>query len=1584
MSVARRLLLVAVPAIFGLALLAPSLAPQLWPDAAAPVGAAELLADLTQLDASAKIESELKVLDASDPTAPRVPIVVQSTLPVALDGFAGYVHAFRWPAGEYVAVLEARPADLKAIADLPGVYAVDSGVVDRTRQRPPEPGFEPVVSTTDPETLRALAQAAPAWRQAPADTAVNTLAQDATIDAARPAGWYDARDGHAAAEAWEMGYRGEGVTVGVLDNAVDFAHPDLQGTWRVLPDGHPYAGWPQAFDPPAGLAATQDAGRAPELRSTRTGASGLIEAYQTAEVTTGGTVTDPLTVACLQPLNFFTGQGNILQETCVEHVVPETSQGGTVRFGHHPDGLLRSMSVDGTPEYAGVLLVDEGESGVYDTVYLDMDGDRDFTDEKPLNQADPVAWRDVNGDDIADLSGGLLYWIADGQTSFPGAWVWGLDDQLPEQGHMVAFLYAGGGHGTLCASNVVGQGRLGVPEGRDLRFRDLPGDGQPGSTNLGMSPEAGMVSIGDVYVGGRVLFASAWRYAVLGHDVDRDDDQIQVTSNSYGWSDVDIDGWEDDARLIDHYVRTHSPTTSMVFSTGNGGPGYGTIAPPSPSVGMGIAASTQMGSTGLDSITDTTQITYGDYIPFSNRGPGADGRVGPTVGANGAYASGANPLNLIGGTDGRLANATWGGTSRSGPVANGVLALAYQAFMEKHERWPTYMEARSILMAGARYNGYDVFTMGGGVIDAADSASIGAGRHGVYAMPPEWTAGGYRGERFEAFAKILTPGQSDMVEVTLHNPSDEDVEVSLSAMTSRRIGSHDTSFETNQPDLSPSGPSPDYLLPIDESIVPDGTEMMIARGTHAFDQYDPDGNYTADNFFVAGVVQHTDINGNGLLWTDADGNGAVNSKAMAPNYVAVSYEGNEDEYDATEGAITRQLVPGEPLSGELAWYGLACGTGEAHPPPAQDVSERIALIERGTCNFSEKVLNAQQEGAIGVVVFTDARPVVAMGGDGTGIEIPGVMIGRPDGLAIRTVLEEGTAVDASMVRRDGELKGLDGSAPLVYEESEIERFEYMRLNYENGVRNHFAVPVHHPRERWADGLYLGLWHTGRSPAITNTQLTLRYDFYAYEPWDVVTLGSDTVTVPAGGSATVDVTMSIPDDMPAGGYQGAIFADYDRAEGDTVAPSAGGWEHPQQRIVIPVNANVAAEYDWKGAITMGGEAADDSDAHYNNGAVQGTFKWNWRAESGDWRFFFVDASQPEPDTHWIMRTTWEDEDEGHSDIDMRFLGPSVDRWSSADHADNKDEDWSDPDWFGPHTMALLARSPYLAAGSVWPFDTSSGKHEDWLAAPADDEGLHEMMLHNVLFSGSQLEMPFETTLSSARLSVNGVGLLGDNCVEVSLNSEMDLPGFTASGLGLSDPPQVLTDQPVVQDDPNDRTSSSYRYTITLGVETPFFTVKLAGEDDDDLDLVLLYDANQDGVFDYATELVGESAGATSAEQIEVPGVAAAGMYQVWVHGWAVTGDDSKFDLTVDIVSGDTLSVDGAPAEVTAGSPATFEVCADLDELDADAEGPLYGVIQAGPSGAPDLFSLPVSWVRTGPTIYLPMVARDATIRAEDMP
>lgn len=107
--------------------------------------------------------------------------------------------------------------------------------------------------------------------------------------------------------------------------------------------------------------------------------------------------------------------------------------------------------------------------------------------------------------------------------------------------------------------------------------------------------------------------------------------------------------------------------------------------------------------------------------------------------------------------------------------------------------------------------------------------------------------------------------------------------------------------------------------------------------------------------------------------------------------------------------------------------GVSLGCGSI----STDLTGKIALIDRGTCNFSEKVLNAQKKGAIAVVVVNNAAgaQLISMGPTqpaAAQVTIPSFFISQPDGAKLKAALAGGlklniltpafTAVDT--VKRD--------------------------------------------------------------------------------------------------------------------------------------------------------------------------------------------------------------------------------------------------------------------------------------------------------------------------------------------------------------------------------------------------------------------------------------------------------------------------------------------------------------------------------------------------------------------------------------
>ena len=85
---------------------------------------------------------------------------------------------------------------------------------------------------------------------------------------------------------------------------------------------------------------------------------------------------------------------------------------------------------------------------------------------------------------------------------------------------------------------------------------------------------------------------------------------------------------------------------------------------------------------------------------------------------------------------------------------------------------------------------------------------------------------------------------------------------------------------------------------------------------------------------------------------------------------------------------------------------------------AAAVAGKIAVIDRGICTFVVKVKNAQDAGAIGVVIVNNVTPgTIGMAGTDATITIPSVSISQADGEAIKTALRAGTGVLFRMARQ---------------------------------------------------------------------------------------------------------------------------------------------------------------------------------------------------------------------------------------------------------------------------------------------------------------------------------------------------------------------------------------------------------------------------------------------------------------------------------------------------------------------------------------------------------------------------------------
>ncbi len=712
-----------------------------------------------------------------------------------------------------------------------------------------------------------------------------------------------------AVEAWGLGFEGEGVKVAVLDTGVDFGNPDLNGTQaRVENPSSPYYGWPIAFD----------------SRSLR-GYLSTGDGFPSSDTWFSDTST---TDADADADGYLDASGLEIGNI--------TSQSGIYHLGVHPDDYLWIRY----STYVSVLVVDSMIANVYDTVYVDLNNNDSFIDEKAAVRGDEVSSHDLDSDGLADRSGGLVYFISDGANPIPYsefiAQDMGIANIIPTNGDLIAFMLndateSGGSHGTLCASAVAAQGMI------------------AGGAVKGMAPKANIISVGNIYQGGN--WWDNYLFSVEGYDgIPGTGDEANILSLSFGSSFSINKGWGFGERFVDEITTYYAPNATFMAGAGNGGYGYGTVITPGSSPGVvTVGASTSTWNAEPANFT-----TWGDIISWSDRGPSALGQVDPDILSVGAYGSGDVTLNQVGNAN--SAWGIWGGTSMATPVAAGIMSLLYESYNEAHGQYPTSSVAREIIMSSANNINYDAATQGAGIANASRAVQLANDRHGVSVSPSFWTAGSYRGEHYDAFANILFPGDSDNITFQVYNSDQLNVtQVSVLDGTHVRTRSmfYNIQSDTSQEDGYQSL-RPDYLIPlidIKSSLfeVPLGTDLVKVSVYLDYFEFDPDWDYGIENRYSLAIYDWWDEDGDGVYWNDTNSDGVVQETEVEgyPNYSEILRFGNSGQ--AANRYEARVHDPYERIHD-----GLLVGifhTGTTASVPVTSVNVRVDTYELMDCDW---------------------------------------------------------------------------------------------------------------------------------------------------------------------------------------------------------------------------------------------------------------------------------------------------------------------------------------------------------------------------------------------------------------------------------------------------------------------------------------------------------------------------------------------------------------------------------------------------------------------------------------------------------
>lgn len=134
-------------------------------------------------------------------------------------------------------------------------------------------------------------------------------------------------------------------------------------------------------------------------------------------------------------------------------------------------------------------------------------------------------------------------------------------------------------------------------------------------------------------------------------------------------------------------------------------------------------------------------------------------------------------------------------------------------------------------------------------------------------------------------------------------------------------------------------------------------------------------------------------------------------------------------YTAVAAGFGKRLVSGVSFTGQFILVNDSSATSLGCTRRfinAAAVSGKIAVVDRGSCDFSTKVRNAKLSGARAVVVVNNvagAPITMGAGADTTNTGIPAVMISLADGNALKATLATGattTGAIAGGVNRDGD------------------------------------------------------------------------------------------------------------------------------------------------------------------------------------------------------------------------------------------------------------------------------------------------------------------------------------------------------------------------------------------------------------------------------------------------------------------------------------------------------------------------------------------------------------------------------------
>ncbi len=493
-----------------------------------------------------------------------------------------------------------------------------------------------------------------------------------------------------------------------------------------------------------------------------------------------------------------------------------------------------------------VLFVDSNVSGKYDTIIPDMstswedftrfdlepnelpDYDFDFTDEKPivLGSGNEFLVYDSNEDGKMDYSAGTVgarvldvYGVIQNKTikvdesvnAINGTLLPSIDPEGNFFGVMTDFM----GHGTASSASITSVG---------LQEYDIYNNTKK-FVIKGVAPDAKIVPMKALWFGDTVY---AWLWAA-GFENEKDNwkfsgkTNVDIISNSWGISNfpsLKAAPGMDVISLIASILATpkslddNYPGITMVSSSGNSGPGYGTMGMPNAApFGISVGATTNNVFVGYGPFENqprfgNTTSHYNHVVDFSSRGPGILGDPKPDLMSIGAHGFTPSSVLKFHKDSKKESFSLFGGTSMAAPLVSGSAAVLMEELNKQSKEYDPFT-IKNILMSTATDLQNDPFNQGSGLVNVNSALEFVNGDNDLFIVYNDASYENIKNildpavnsinstdlgfERFKIpsksmpmtswFAGHLLPGERSSAVFTVENPNDSQMEIKVKPQT---------------------------------------------------------------------------------------------------------------------------------------------------------------------------------------------------------------------------------------------------------------------------------------------------------------------------------------------------------------------------------------------------------------------------------------------------------------------------------------------------------------------------------------------------------------------------------------------------------------------------------------------------------------------------------------------------------------------------------------------------------------------------------------------------------------------------------